>query len=289
MAKQIQWFPGHMAKALKEMKESTKMVDIILELRDARIPLSSANPKIEEVVNQKPRLIVLTKDDLADKKETAKWLKYFESQGVAAISINMQKDSIAKIIDASNIVLKDKFERDRQRGMKKRPIKAMVVGIPNVGKSTLINRISNRKATVVGNTPGVTKKQQWIRIHSDMELLDTPGVLWPKFEDEQIGQRVALIGSIKETILPVETIYNYAYEFVAEKYPHYFERSYEFDASGKNEIEFSDFLASKRLLKGTDEQHERSMAQNLFLKELRDGRVGPITLDRVEEVEDANV
>ena len=188
MAKQIQWFPGHMAKALKEMKESTKMVDIILELRDARIPISSANPKIDEVVNQKPRLIVLTKDDLADRKETTKWLAYFESQGMPAISINMQKDSISKIIDASNVVLKDKFERDRQRGMKKRPIKAMVVGIPNVGKSTLMNKLVGEKLSII------TAKSQTTR-HRIMGIVntpeyqivysDTPGVLRPNYKLQQ--------------------------------------------------------------------------------------------------------
>ena len=197
MSKQIQWFPGHMAKARREISEKMKLIDIVIELVDARAPLSSKNPLFNQVCNNKPRLIVMTKRDLADEKITDMWIKYFKDKGIYAICVNLKNfNEYHLIIDLCKDILKEKMEREAKRGLKPRAMRAMVLGIPNVGKSTFINRLAKRKATVTGNRPGVTKAQQIIKVDKDFELFDTPGVLWPKFESEDIARNIALIGSI---------------------------------------------------------------------------------------------
>ena len=219
MVKQIQWFPGHMAKARREISEKMKLIDIVIELVDARAPLSSKNPMFNEICNNKPRLIVMTKKDLADSKATSKWIEYFKGKGIYAICVNLKNfNEYQLVIDVCKEILKEKMEREAKRGLKPRAMRAMVLGIPNVGKSTFINRLAKRKATVTGNRPGVTKAQQIIRVDKDFELFDTPGVLWPKFDDLNVARNIALIGSIKQDILPLDELFIYAVNYLETHY-----------------------------------------------------------------------
>lgn len=217
----IQWYPGHMAKAIREIEEKLKLVDLIIVLLDARIPESSFNPLLNKLINNKRVLYILTKKDMADNNLTNEWLKYYQDNKITnAIAIN-SKDSKTKTYVSSTIesMMKEKRLNDAKKGLKPRPIRTMVVGIPNVGKSTFINTMVNKKVTNVGDKPGVTKVQQWIRINKDLELLDTPGVLWPKFEDQRIGYNLAIIGSIKDDILKIEDIAGYAIDYLKVNYP----------------------------------------------------------------------
>ena len=220
MSKQIQWFPGHMAKARREISEKIKLIDIVIELVDARAPLSSKNPMFDQICNNKPRLIVMTKKDLADERVTNKWIEYFKKKNIDAICVNLKNfNEYQLVINISKEILKEKMEREAKRGLKPRAMRAMVLGIPNVGKSTFINRLAKRKATVTGNRPGVTKAQQIICVDKDFELFDTPGVLWPRFEDINIARNIALIGSIKQDILPLDELFIYAVKYLEAVYP----------------------------------------------------------------------
>lgn len=215
----IQWFPGHMAKARREVTEKLKLVDIIFELVDARIPISSSNPMLQEIIQQKPRLILLNKADLADRQLTKSWISHYADQGLTALAINSQTSSgIKGIVSAAEMILHEKRERQKAKGLKQRPIRAMIIGIPNVGKSTLINRLANRNIAKTGNTPGVTRAQQWIKVGKELELLDTPGILWPKFEDPETGYKLALTGAIKDTLLNMQDIAIYGLEFLQLHY-----------------------------------------------------------------------
>ena len=216
----IQWFPGHMAKARREVTEKLKLVDIVFELIDARLPLSSRNPMIDEVIHQKPRLLILNKMDLADETETARWIRYFEAQGMRAVAINsFEGRGLQTVIKAAKEILEPKLERMRSRGIRPGAMRAMIVGIPNVGKSTLINRLAKKNIAKTGNTPGVTKAQQWIKYEKELELLDTPGILWPKFEDKEVGFKLALTGAIKDTIVNMEDLAVYGLRFLEANYP----------------------------------------------------------------------
>ena len=198
----VQWYPGHMTKAKRQMQEDIKLIDLIIELVDARVPLSSRNPDIDELGKNKSRLILLNKSDLADERQNEAWKTYFQAKGFYVVKVDSRNGSGMKAIN--NVIqeaCKEKIERDRRRGIKNRPIRAMVVGIPNVGKSTFINTFAGRACAKTGNKPGVTKGKQWIRLNKGVELLDTPGILWPKFEDQQVGIRLACVGSIKDDIL----------------------------------------------------------------------------------------
>ena len=230
----IQWFPGHMAKARREVTEKLKLVDIIFELVDARLPLSSRNPMIDQVINQKPRLLILNKHDMADEGETRKWLAYFEERGDKAVAINsFEGKNLQAVNKAAQEILKEKWDRMKAKGMKPRAIRAMIVGIPNVGKSTLINRLAKKNLAKTGNTPGVTKAQQWIKVGKEIELLDTPGILWPKFEDQEIGYKLALTGAIKDTITNMEDLAVYALRFLALHYPERMEERYKISSYRK--------------------------------------------------------
>ena len=203
----FQWYPGHMTKAKRQMQEDIKLIDLVIELVDARIPLSSRNPDIDELGKNKYRLILMNKADLADKEQTKKWAEYFKSKGFFVVSLDARtKNSMKSITDIVMEACKEKIERDRKRGIKNRPVRAMVVGIPNVGKSTFINSYAGKACAKTGNKPGVTKGKQWIRLNKNVELLDTPGILWPKFEDQMVGLRLALIGSIKDEILNIDEL-----------------------------------------------------------------------------------
>ena len=277
---QIQWFPGHMAKAKREISEKMKLIDIVIELVDARAPYSSKNPLFNGVVNNKPRLIVLTKEDLADDQITNKWLEYYQKQGYYALSVNLKNfNEYKKIIAVCKDILKEKMSREAQKGLKPRAMRAMVLGIPNVGKSTFINRLAKRKATVTGNRPGVTKAQQIIKIDKDFELFDTPGVLWPKFENESVARNIALIGSIKQQILPREDLFCYAVEYLVDHYPGYVENRFQISIDLQSDWieQCYDDIARQRKIKPVRGITDYDRVMDIFFTDLFDGMIGKIT------------
>lgn len=277
----IQWFPGHMAKARREVAEKLKLVDVVLEIVDARLPMSSRNPMLDSLIQQKPRIILLNKSDLADPVETAKWKHYFEAQGHACLSINANEGKgINKIVPAANELLKEKIERQKQRGIKPRPIRAMCIGIPNVGKSTLLNRLAKRNMAKTGNTPGVTKGQQWLKTSKELELLDTPGILWPKFEDQEIGKKLALTGAIKDTLLHMDDLVLFGLTYFKAHYSGQLQDRYQLTEDEINDTPVNILLriTEKR---GFKEDYDRSSI--MIVQEIRDGRLGRYTLDKVED------
>jgi len=273
----IQWFPGHMAKAKKEMEEKLRLVDIVYELLDARIPYSSKNPLINELLKNKPRLILLTKSDMADDFYTNKWKNHFTSQGFPSLSIDSVSGlNIKKIIGASQTILKDKFEKEKARGMKPRPIRGMIVGIPNVGKSTLINKLVNKRVANVGNKPGITKAQQWVRLNANLELLDTPGVLWPKFEDQKVGMHLAITGAIRDEILKSDELGYYLLDFMKANYEKNILERYQLSA-GLSNLDILKHIASTRGISNKEDVEEK--AAEVLLNDFRSLRLGRITLD----------
>lgn len=277
----IHWFPGHMAKARREISEKIKVIDIVIELVDARAPYSSKNPMINEITKNKPRLIVLTKKDMADDRYTKQWVQYYEQCGYQAMSVNLKNfNEYQKVIEKCRHVLKEKMEKEKARGLKPRAIRAMVLGIPNVGKSTFINKLANRKATVTGNKPGVTKAQQIIRIAKDFELFDTPGVLWPKLDDEHVAKNIALLGSIKQSILPLDDLFIAAMRYLTENYPQLLKERYrlEIDLDDDNWIvETFDHIAKVRKIKPLRGETDYDRVMELFFSEINDGSIGQIT------------
>lgn len=289
MAKDIQWFPGHMAKALREIRERIKVVDIVIELCDARAPYSSINPELYNIIQNKPRIMILTKKDLAMDSITNEWLEYFENKGYIAKSMNLNKDNLDVIFSLSKICLKEKIEKDKRRGLKPQPIRALVVGIPNVGKSTFINKMSKRKAANVGNMPGVTKAQQWIKIKNDFELLDTPGVLWPKFENQVIGTRLALIGTIKQDILDRSSLAYSLISFLFNNYPSFLVNRYNIELpevlDEETYIDVLNDIGSKRGLLKAKGEIEFSKVEDLVLKEFKEGILGKCSLEKVSDID----
>lgn len=280
----IQWFPGHMTKAKREMQEKMKMVDMVIELRDARIPNASKNPMIEELCNQKPRLIILSKKDKADALETRKWITRLQKEDVKVLALDIIKENITpKVVEASQELMKAKIERMKRRGIRPRAIRAMVVGVPNVGKSTFINRISKKKIAVTGDRPGVTKSLQWSKVNANLVLLDTPGVLWPKFEDEKVGVLLAVSGAIRDEILPLEEVAAWAMRFLMQHKPELLEKRYAIEL---DEDPYSNFtkIAEKRgfLKNGKEIDFKRTI--ETFLREIRDDRLGSITWENADEV-----
>lgn len=280
----IQWFPGHMAKARREVSEKIKYVDIVFELVDARLPLSSRNPMMDQIVQQKPRLVLLNKGDLADNDQNKKWQHYFQKKGYQTLVINAQQNKgINKIVPAAKEALKEKLAREQVKGLKPRAIRAMCIGIPNVGKSTLMNRLVGKKIAQTGNKPGVTKGQQWLRSGSQLELLDTPGILWPKFEDEEIGKKLALTGAIKDQLLHLDDLAIYGLEFFARFYPQRLTERYSLT---EEEL----FLPAPEQLmlisqkRGFRDDYNR--ASEMIILEIRSGKLGTYTLDRWEELGD---
>ena len=215
-----QWYPGHMTKARRMMQEDIKLIDLVIELLDARVPFSSRNPDIDKMGRDKARLILLNKSDLADEKSNEAWVAFFEAKGYCVRKINSRSGAGLKSINAAVLeACHEKIERDKRKGIKNRPVRAMVVGIPNVGKSTFINAYAGKACAKTGNKPGVTKGKQWIRLNKGLELLDTPGILWPKFEDQSVGMRLAMIGSIKDEILNTDELALNLIRFLMEYYP----------------------------------------------------------------------
>lgn len=275
-----QWFPGHMTKAMRQMKEDIKLIDLIIELLDARIPLSSRNPEIDNLGQNKARLVLLNKADLADEKQNNKWIEYFKKKGIVALKINSKnKQGIKEINNAVNIACKEKIERNLKRGIKNRPIRAMVVGIPNVGKSTFINAYAGKNCAKTGNKPGVTKGKQWIRLNKNLELLDTPGVLWPKFDDQKIGMHLAFIGSMNDNILDVSELAFQLIKLLENLYPNTIKDRYSIEGDD-NILQIMYQIAEVRGCKLKGNQPDLDKTSKIVLDDFRSGKLGRITLDR---------
>jgi ribosome biogenesis GTPase A len=274
-----------MSKATREIKEKIDLVDLLIELVDARCPISSRNPVVSELKSKK-RIIVMTKIDLADKEITKEWKEYFKKQDIICLDMNLNgKVDIKEIVRWANEAMKEKLERDARRGIKNRPIRAMVVGIPNVGKSTFINKVIGRKAASVANKPGQTKSQQWVK-NGNVELLDTPGILWPKFEDKEVGVRLALIGSIKDNILNQDKLADILLEFLATNYKSSLEARYNIVVDKEIDIEYINDLfaniAKNRGLLISGGEADIDRAKELVLKEFRDGKIVNASLERCD-------
>lgn len=282
----FQWYPGHMTKAKRMMQENIKLIDLVIELVDARLPVSSRNPDIDELGKNKARLILLNKSDLAEEACNDRWAEYFKQKGYSVVKVNSKKGGgIKSIQGVIQEACKEKIERDRKRGILNRPVRAMVVGIPNVGKSTFINALAGKACAKTGNKPGVTKGKQWIRLNKNVELLDTPGILWPKFEDQTVGLRLALIGSIKDEILNTEELGAELIRFLKDSYPGILQAKYEVDES-KDLYECLEEIAKNRhcLVRGSELDLEK--AARLLLDDFRNGRLGRITLEFPEKETD---
>lgn len=277
----FQWYPGHMTKAKRQMQEDMKLIDLVIELVDARIPLSSRNPDIDDLGKNKYRLILMNKSDLADKKQTEAWSSYFRSRGFFVVCLDARsKNGMKNVTDVIMEACKEKMERDRKRGIKNRPVRAMVVGIPNVGKSTFINSYAGKACAKTGNKPGVTKGKQWIRLNKNVELLDTPGILWPKFEDQMVGLRLALIGSIKDEILNTDELAMELIHILTDMYPGVLKERYGVDEEQKDTDILCE-IAEKRNCLSKGNELDYSKAAALLIDEFRSGKLGKITLETV--------
>lgn len=275
-----QWYPGHMTKAVRMMKEEIQLVDLVVELLDARAPLSSRNPDIDDLGKNKFRLVILNKTDLSDKRANEQWKKYFEDKGITVILLDARnRGAVKKVENAVKEVCKEKIERDLKRGIKNRPIRAMVCGIPNVGKSTFINSFVGKTTAKTGNKPGVTKGKQWIRLSQSIELLDTPGILWPKFEDQQVGVRLAMLGSINDEIIDRQDLATRLIEYLKESYTGVLAERYGVDESlDKYQLLEAIAVSRKALKKGDEPDAEK--AAFLLLDDFRSAKIGMITLER---------
>lgn len=283
----IQWFPGHMAKARREVTEKLKLVDIVFELVDARIPVSSANPMLQEIIQQKQRLILLNKSDMADPDVTRQWISRFSEEGNKALAINSQSGrGLNEIIKAAEELLREKRDRRKAKGLKPRAIRAMIIGIPNVGKSTLINRLAKKNIAKTGNTPGVTRGQQWIKVGKDLELLDTPGILWPKFEDQEIGYKLALTGAIKDSLLNMQDITVFALRFLEAHYPENMKKRYQLKEIPEDIVVLFDHIGKLRgcLTSGGEIDYEKT-AETVIM-DVRAQKLGNITFDMPDVIID---
>ncbi len=291
----IQWYPGHMTKAKRAMTEDIKLIDLIIELVDARVPLASRNPDIDELGKGKARLILLNKSDLASEKQNEAWTAWFKKKGFFVVKVNARSGAGLKQINGVvQEACKEKIERDRRRGILNRPVRAMVVGIPNVGKSTFINSFAGKACTKTGNKPGVTKGNQWIRLNKTLELLDTPGILWPRFEDQRVGLLLAFIGSINDEILNKDELAMELIRFLETYYPQILPQRYlpdedkEVSSGSRTELEWLSQIAKVRgcLLKGGEPDYGKAAA--IVIDDFRSGRLGRITLEfPPEEMEES--
>lgn len=275
----FQWYPGHMTKAKRQMQEDIKLIDLVIELVDARIPLSSRNPDIDELGKNKARLILLNKADLASETQNQEWSAWFKEKGFYVVQIDARRKNGMKTIQ--NVILEacqEKIERDRRRGIKNRPVRAMVVGIPNVGKSTFINTFAGKACAKTGNKPGVTKGKQWIRLNKNVELLDTPGILWPKFDDQMVGLRLALIGSIKDEILNIDELSLELIELLQQHYPGMLKERYDIDEA-QDKVKVLEAIAVSRNCMKKGSEIDYSKAAALVVDDFRSGRIGRITLE----------
>lgn len=276
---QYQWYPGHMTKAKRMMQENIKLVDLIIELVDARIPYSSRNPDIDELGRNKARLILLNKADLADETANAAWTKALEATGAVVVKANSRSGAGLKAVQGAVAeACKEKIERDRRRGIKNRPVRAMVAGIPNVGKSTFINSYAGKACAKTGNKPGVTRGAQWIKLNRQLELLDTPGILWPRFENQEVGFRLALIGSIRDEVLNTEEMAFTFLQFLRANYPGLLQQRYEIEESD-DALENLNRIAENRLCRLKGNMLDLKKASDIVIDDFRSGRLGRITLE----------
>ncbi|EJU19564.1 ribosome biogenesis GTP-binding protein YlqF [Peptoanaerobacter stomatis] len=279
----INWYPGHMKKTREEIIKNIKLVNLVVEIVDARAPISSKNPDIDSMINGKSKLVVLTKKDLADEEDMGKFISYYKEKGIKSVAINStKKTGISPLINILEQIKEENYQKNKARGIIKKPLRIMIVGIPNVGKSTLINQIIGKKSAKTGNTPGITKSQQWLKIKGDIELLDTPGILWPKIEDKITAQKLAFLGSIRDQVIEIEDIYYEFIKFLIEnkKQKNLFEEfEINFDETDFEKI--SEIIAKKRgvLLKNNEVDYFR--LANIVLNEFRNGKYGKIQLDEI--------
>lgn len=275
----INWYPGHMQKTKRQIKENIDLIDIVYEVIDARIPKSSKNKDIDSMIKNKPRILIMTKYDLCDEKQTQKWKEYYEKQGYKVVLVDLiNKPNLQPIFDETAILLKELNEKRKNKGLKERKARALILGIPNVGKSTLINRLVGKKAANVGNKPGITKKLEWIRINNQIELLDTPGILWPRLDNQEIALNLASTTAIKEEILDLEEVALYIINTMLKLYPNQIKERYNLD----NEEDIVDILDKIGKKIGAIRNHETDYDKvyTTVLKDLREGYLGKITLDR---------
>lgn len=273
----IQWFPGHMAKALRQIKEQLPLVDILFELVDARVPYSSQNPEVDRLAGAKPRLLIMTKADLADPVRTRQWQEYFAAKGQAVLVLDSRDRQVAKkVTTAAQKVLAQKLAAAREKGLQQRAIRAMCVGVPNVGKSTLLNHLVKKNVAATGNRPGVTTGQQWLRSSAKLELLDTPGVLWPKFKDERQGMMLALTGAIKDSLYPKDDVALFALDFLKAHHPAPLRDRYHL-TDAQLALPDPDLLLVITKQMGLKEDYDRASEQLIFA--LRRGKLGPVTLE----------
>lgn len=283
----INWYPGHMKKTKEMVQNNLKLVDVVIELLDARIPLSSKNPDIDRLAKNKPRVVVLNKSDLSDKAKLNKWISYYQSKGIKAIPVDTLKGSgVNKIVEECKNVTKEKMDALKEKGRKERAIRVMIVGVPNVGKSSLINKLTGKKSTQTGDRPGVTKGKQWVRLKGNLELLDTPGILWPKFEDQNIALNLAFTRAIKDEILDIDTLGLKFIEKLSEIEPEKLKARYKLDTLGEEPLETMEMIGRKRgFILGKNELDYTRIAKTV-LNEFREGKIGQITLEVPEDIKE---
>lgn len=277
----IQWFPGHMAKARRQVTEKLKLIDVVIELLDARLPLSSRNPMIDEIVSEKPRLILLNKADLADEKVTDQWIGYFRGLGMRTLPIDaLSGKGVTKLPELCKELAGEMLAKRSEKGMQGRAIRIMILGIPNVGKSSLINRLSKRSVAQTGDRPAVTKAQQWVKMGDTLELLDTPGILWPKFEDQMVGLRLAASGAIKDELIDFTEVGLYAISYMMHYYPEKLLERFKLKELPDDRVVMLEEIGKKRgcLVSGGNIDYDK--AAELFLRELRSGKLGQVSLER---------
>lgn len=274
----INWFPGHMAKARRQMEEQLKLVDIVIEIRDARMPLASGNPLLNELAKNKEKLVILNKSDRADLKENELWLNYFDK---ALLCDSVNEKITNKVVNEVKLILKTKLDKAKARGIRKKTLRAMVVGIPNVGKSTFINNIVKKKVAKAENRPGVTKNLQWIRINEDVELLDTPGVLWPKIEDQKQAKILALLGSMNDEILDSEDLAYFGLNYIKNNYPGLLNMRY---GINEDEDDLIEAIGRNKMWLTSNDKVDRTKSYKLILKDIRENNIGRITFEKYESI-----